>query len=462
LPYILNPNIALRGWRLVPHAYYPHGAGHAQKLTPEEFELLRNCDGVTDIRPSQTLFTLLKRGMCLPATEGEELTDWQRYRFCDNRYFPAVNWAITGKCNFNCRHCFNAADNAPLNAEFTWEQCQSLIAQLDECGVQNVTLTGGEPMLHPSFMDICREIDRRGMVIDEITTNGSRITSEMLDEFAQFGKKPLFKLSFDGVGHHDWFRMKEGAEREVIEKTKLLKDMDFSVRFQTNVHRDNMDTILPSARLAEDLGVEAIRVIRTTEAPRWAQTGGDLCLGIEEYYDFALDLIRSFLVENLKISIDIWQVFQMSPRRRAYHHRPVEGGANKCRDSLPVCRGNRGRIALTPEGDIVPCNQMSGYFKKHGTHLGNVHKTPLRELLTEGEYLRSVCYSVGELREENPKCQTCRHWKLCLGGCRAIGILFGGGYNKYDPSKCIYFDGYFDKFAALFDESWRCIDDLVE
>jgi len=458
--YILSPNIALRGWRLVPCAYYIRGGGDAKGLSREDFDILQKCDGATLIESSPCLDALTTRGLCVPAENGEELTVWQRYRFCDNRYFPAVNWAVTGKCNFNCRHCFNAADNAPLMSEFTREQCMSFIWQLDECGVQNVTLTGGEPTLHPDFMDICREINRRGMVIDELTTNGSFITPEMLDEFKQFHCEPLFKLSFDGVGHHDWFRGKQGAEKEVIEKIKLLRDRGFRVQIQTNVHKGNTDTILPTTKLADSMGVEGIRIIRTTEAPRWAEMGGNLCLGVTEYYDFALDYIRAFLAEDLKINVDIWQVFQLWPRFKSYHHRPVEGGAHHHRDSLPVCRGARGRIAVTPEGGVLPCNQMSGWFKKHGKRLGNVHETPLRELLTGGEYLKTVCYTVGELREENPKCQACPHWKLCLGGCRAIGILLGGSYESYDPAKCIYFDGYFDKFTALFNEEWRCADDL--
>ena len=122
------------------------------------------------------------------------------------------------------------------------------------------------------------------------------------------------------------------------------------------------------------------------------------------------------------------------------------------RDSLPVCRGNRVQIAVTSEGELLPCNQMSGWFKKHGVHMGNVHQTPLRTLLSGGDYLESVCRTVGELRDENPKCQTCRHWKLCLGGCRALGILFGGSYNSYDPAKCVLFDSYMDRFTALFGE----------
>ena len=460
MAYVIAPDIALRGWQLVPHAYYMRGGGTARSLSEEEFEVLQKCDGKTNISPSSLLDTLVARRLCAPAAAGETLSPWQRFRFCDNRYFPGVNWAITGKCNFNCRHCFNAADNAPSMSEFTWEQCLELIRQLDECGVQNAALTGGEPMIHPRFMDICREFEKRGMVTDELTTNGSFITGEMLEEFGSFRVKPLFKLSFDGLGSHDWFRDKTGAEKDVLEKIKLLRKKGFRVKVQTNVHRGNLDTILPTAKLMDSLGVECMRVIRTTEAPRWEEKGGDLCLSISEYYDFALDFVRKFLEEDMTMQVDIWQAFQLWPRQRAYRHRPVEVSASKYRDSFPVCRGARGQIAITPEGDILPCNQLSGLFKKHGICMGNVFRTPLRELLSGGEYLKSVCYTVGELRKENPKCQVCRHWKLCMGGCRAIGYLFGGSYTSHDPFKCVYFDNYMHQFAALFDESWRCVDEL--
>ena len=466
MTYILNPNIALRGWRLVPRAYYSYGHGGANGLTEEEFEILKKCDGETGLPASPLLDNLISQKLCRLANVGDKLDDWQRYKFCDNRYFPSVNWAVTGKCNFNCRHCFNAADNSRNMSEFTWGHCLDFIRQLDECGVQNVALTGGEPMIHPNFMDICCEFEHRGMRIEELTTNGSFITRKMLEEFSVFREKPLFKLSFDGSGHHDWFRDKQGAENEVIEKIKLLREFNFRVRIQTNVHRGNAETILPTAKLMDSLGVEQIRIIRTTEAPRWEEKGKGLCLSVTEYYDFALDFVKKYLSENLMIAADIWQVIQILPKSRSYHHRPVEGGMRKYRDSFPVCRGARGQIAVTPEGDILPCNQMSGWFKKHGIRMGNVHETPLKELLSGGDYLDSVCYTVGELQKENPKCQTCPHWKLCLGGCRATGIIFGGGYKNYDPIKCVYFDSYLEKFAALFNENnensenWRCVDDI--
>lgn len=336
MTYILNANVALRGWQLVPRAYYVRGAMGARGLSQDEMDILPKCDGEAELSPSPLLQSLLARGLCAEAKDSEKLTEWQRYRFCDNRYFPAANWAVTGRCNFNCRHCFNAADNAPLTSEFTWEQSLDFIRQMDDCGVQNISLTGGEPMLHPRFLDICREIDRRGMVIDELTTNGSLIDAKMLDALAKLKSQPVFKLSFDGVGHHDWFRMRKGAEQDVLDKTKLLRENDFRVRWQSNVHRGNLDAMLPTARLGHVLGIESIRVIRTTEVPRWKEMGGDLCLSLAEYYDFALEFTRAYLEEDLRPSVDIWQTIQFRPESKSYHHRPVEGGLHTYRDSLPV------------------------------------------------------------------------------------------------------------------------------
>jgi len=35
-----------------------------------------------------------------------ELTDYQQHRAYPNEYFPIVQWAITNRCNYKCRHCF--------------------------------------------------------------------------------------------------------------------------------------------------------------------------------------------------------------------------------------------------------------------------------------------------------------------------------------------------------------------
>ena len=95
MKYIMNPQIALRSWQLVPCAYYIRGVREAKKLSREEFDFLLGCDGNTELEPSELSGSLEERGFIREANEGECLSEWQRPRFHFNRYFPAANWSIT-------------------------------------------------------------------------------------------------------------------------------------------------------------------------------------------------------------------------------------------------------------------------------------------------------------------------------------------------------------------------------
>jgi hypothetical protein len=113
--------VSLRSWLLVPYAFYRRGEIFAQKLEKDEFELMQRCNGEQELEESNLLRSLILRSF-LQELKGPELHPVD-YRFCANRYFPRINWMITGRCNYNCLHCFNAADNERLQSEFSWEEC---------------------------------------------------------------------------------------------------------------------------------------------------------------------------------------------------------------------------------------------------------------------------------------------------------------------------------------------------
>ena len=444
--YIISSNIALRSWHLVPYAYYIKDVRNARGLKKEEYELLRLCDGKQEIEDSALLQSLIGRGFCREAKDGEILSEWQKEKVCDNRYFPAMNWMITGKCNYNCLHCFNAADNSRLQSEFTLEEAEKLIREAEECGINAFTITGGEPMLHPYFIDIIRSIYEHGMYVEELNTNGFFITQNILDEMKKIGCRPLMKISFDGVGHHDWLRNREGAEENTLRAIKLCIENGFPVKAQTNVHRLNVHTMLPTAKLLDSLGVREMRIIRTSESPRWYENAGNACLDIDEYYDRMLEFLGEYIKTDCKMGIDIWQFMHLFMESKAYRPKGVECGIGEYRDSLPVCRGNRGMAAVGANGNLYPCFQISGYFEQHGWFLGNVKKDGLKKHLRSGDYLDHVCTTVKEIKEHSEKCANCKWFPYCCGGCRAAGILLSNDKLGPDLSRCLFFEGgYMDK-----------------
>lgn len=458
--YILNSCIALRSWLYVPYAYYIRGERNAKGLKKEEFEFLSACDGKTEL-PSEIesplARDLLEREFINIVKDEETMSAWSKPMVCSNRYFPAMNWMITGRCNYNCIHCFNAADNAPLMSEWTMDEANKLLDEARDCGINAFTITGGEPMFHKNFFDILEGIYQRGMYVEELNTNGYFITSETLDRMKAIGCMPLMKISFDGTGYHDFMRNRKGAEQSAINAISLCLEKGFRVKVQTNMNRRNHDSMLKTAEMLDSMGVDEMRIIRTTEAPRWVQNAGDACLTLREYFDETLTLWQKYSQESHNMALTVWQLGTLYQKEHFYTLTAVNTCREKYRDSAPVCKGNRGMVAVGANGHVYPCHQMSGYYEQHGDVLGNVKETPLAELLSGGKYLKEVCTTLKNLRENNKKCDKCEYFEQCNGGCRAIALALTGDKFGADPSKCLFWEERYDKKIEKMLPNYRTI-----
>ncbi len=438
-----------------PYAYYIKGIRDAQRLSREEYELLKLCDARHDLEESATLNKLRAQGIILECEEGEfTLDDWQDKTY-DNRYFPAMNWMITGKCNYNCLHCFNAADNAPLQSEWSLDEANILLDQARDCGINGFTITGGEPMLHKNFFDILEGIYSRDMYVYELNTNGHFINQESLDRMKNLGCVPLMKISFDGIGWHDWLRNKKGSEEDALRAISLCIENGFPVKVQTNIHRNNIDVMLDTVNMLDRMGAKETRVIRTTEAPRWEQNAGGATLSLKEYMDVMLNLWAEYAKEEHKMELTSWQVGTMIPEIKAFSLAAVECRPGQYRANAPVCKGNRGMIAVGANGNVYPCHQMSGYYEQHDDILGNLKDGSLKELISGGKYMDEICTTLGTLRENNLKCGNCKYFEFCCGGCRAIALALTGDKLASDPSKCFFFEnGYYEKIVDML-SGWK-------
>ena len=204
--------------------------------------------------------------------------------------------------------------------------------------------------------------------------------------------------------------------------------------------------MLPTARLLDEMGVYEMRIIRTTEVPRWNENAKGATLDLDEYFAGMLDFVREYISEDHKMVIDIWQLMTLFPRSKSYHLRTVACCEGEYKPTRPVCPGNRGMVAVSANGNVFPCMQMSGYYEARNDILGNVKASGLQPLLQMGKYLAEVCATVGELAEVNEECRNCPYFKYCAAGCRAVALTLTGDKMGVDLSKCLFFKkGYYEK-----------------
>ena len=462
--YRISDNIALRSWSDIGYAYYIMGVREAFPLTAKQAAVMLMCDGEHDIETDDTVMFLAFRKLIELCDKGERPSAWSVYRKCDNRCFPMMNLMITGRCNFNCLHCFNAADNASLMTEWSFEDICDLLDQARDCGIASFQITGGEPMLHRRFLDILREIYRRDMSVFAINTNGSFITQEILDEMTAMGCRPVMKLSLDGLGTHDWMRQRSGSEKSVIEAMKLCLANGLQVHSNTQVNRKNLHTMMPTARLLDSIGVQDMRIIRTTEAPRWEQNAPDACLSLEEYYGKMLDFAVEYRNSGMNMNMEIWQYIGLLPRKQSFYLKPVKFAKGAYRDGGYCCECTHTMTAVTSSGEVMPCNQMSGYFLKNEMTLANVHDTPLKDILRGGRYTEIADMTAGQLRVRSGKCGRCPHFQYCAGGCRALGVLYTGDrdFAGEDITKCYFFEnGWYQKITQAL-SGWTNLSEITD
>ncbi len=450
--YILNGQYALRSFEGLPYAICQRNEIFAFRADRKSFLTLLLCNGKNDFSESEIINDLLSKGLIREARKGESLSDWQKFKKCQNRYMPYMTIQLTGRCNYNCLHCFNAKDNERLQSEISYEQVIDILDQAKECGINAITLTGGEPLIHMQFREIVQAIYERGMFVDKLNTNGCFLTQELFDFFKSIQCRALIKISFDGIGYHDWMRNRAGAEEEALKAIRLSIENGFQVMAQIQVNRKNTGSILPTMELLDSMGVETLRVIKTTNVPRWASNAKGESMDIAEYYDAAIDIMKGYLSKPHRAGVIFWQFLRYNPALKSLEMEAVSCQAGEYRDSLPLCRGIRGQLAIGANGNLYPCFQTSGLFEAHGDNIGNIFKTPLKAILqSDSGYFQYIDMRVSERLKHNPRCAACPHWERCAGGCPVLGYInTDGDFLGIDNWKCIFFErGYEDRVKEL-------------
>lgn len=87
---------------------------------------------------------------------------------------------ITNKCNENCPHCMECSN--PQGAEMQESTFANAMKFADFIGSNVITLSGGEPTLHPLFYDFCKKINFIYKKLFTICTNGTWFSCEAICE----------------------------------------------------------------------------------------------------------------------------------------------------------------------------------------------------------------------------------------------------------------------------------------
>jgi uncharacterized radical SAM superfamily Fe-S cluster-containing enzyme len=138
-----------------------------------------------------------------------------------------VNIDLTNRCNLRCPICFANANVQGYVYEPTYEQVVEMlkmVRSLKPVSPSAVQFSGGEPTIHPRFLDIVRAARSMGFSHIQIASNGIRIA-----------KSPEFAKQCREAGLYTVYLQFDGTSDEVYKKTRGLSGLwDLKVKAVEN------------------------------------------------------------------------------------------------------------------------------------------------------------------------------------------------------------------------------------
>ena len=303
-------------------------------------------------------------------------------------------WHITHCCNLRCVHCYQADFQSHMQSATLFDILDQFTRYVEKRGFQGqVNLTGGEPLLHPDFLPLAREIRRRGFRLG-ILTNGTLIDEAWAKKLAAL--RPVFvQISLDGTEkYHDAIRGK-GNFRKALRGIRLLKQQGIRVLVSFTAQKSNYRQLPALAWICHRHRVDKLwwdRVVTENEADKAA---------------------LALTTEQFRRLVTISGRLQRLTRRKDGSSLVTNGRALQffgCgREAEGYwCSAGKQLMVITADGNVMPCRRLP-------LVAGNIHQAPLAQILIESPVLRQL-QDLGFPDD----CIGCDKLGLCGGGAKCV------------------------------------------
>jgi MoaA/NifB/PqqE/SkfB family radical SAM enzyme len=290
---------------------------------------------------------------------------------------------LTDLCNSECVFC---VVGAPLHTTDT-VRYQDIVAFLEASqgqGFEVVNLHGGEPTIHPRFLETLDRIRQLGYREVHVQTNGIQLADIELMRKASEKQvtKIILSLHGDTAELHEAHTYTPGGFDKVVQSIRNAKACGIHVRTNTVITRLNMSRLAAIATLAYQVGVDHLNLSAMHPVGSARYSAGRLLPRLQE--------LRPFLEGATSVAMD--------------------GGLRTTLEGFPYCTLDGGLERL---------------------HLGNEHRS-IRLLIGEHIMEDYDTFMRQRMRIMGEPCHECRAAEIC-GGVYPEYVAYYG-WDEFDAA----------------------------
>jgi len=323
---------------------------------------------------------------------------------------------ITGICNMFCKHC--RAENEPrVHMPFDTFKRAIDFAISESNEELRVTLSGGEPFLHPELIKFLEYLSEKKIRNVAITTNGSVHDLAVLGKIKELNMPNLFiQVSIDSPNRdeHNEFRNHPGAFEKAMDFFELMKSHGIQYSIRSTFSRDRLHYMEPMVQLAITKNAHRMSfgtIVPAGRGKSFLFSQADKKIFIEEYARLKdkypkIDIVTE---DPLKILMD-----KESIARFINSKTPFFGG----------CSAGVLSLNIGSDGTMTPCS----LFTDPIVNITNKSTDEIKQAYENSEIIKKLVK-----RNFGGKCSSCKLIHVC-GGCRAIPNALDNNYCGEDPT----------------------------
>ncbi len=307
---------------------------------------------------------------------------------------------ISRRCNLRCVHCYAWAEDRNYEGELSLAEIGELLSDARDLGIRELSLTGGEVMLRPDFLDIIDAGLDRGFGT-RFVTNGTLLDDRLLGELC---RRPitLITVSLDGVSAASHERIRGSGNHEpCMQAIDRLLEAGFAISVITAFSKLNIGEFDALLDFCVTRGIDW-QVQITSAKGRCPQP---ITLSPDEYYG---------LGEKVALAISSGLPIHLTPMddlATYSHFAPLSLLSETWKQE---CAGGKLNIFVRANGDVTPCSALC--FDE--CVVGNVRQEPLSTICRERRCGAALAWLSAD--QLTGLCARCPFKQECQGGCPEI------------------------------------------
>lgn len=326
---------------------------------------------------------------------------------------------ITERCNLHCAHCFVSSGDYGDHMRFE-DIVERVLPRLKRARVERLTLTGGEPFIHPSIMEICSVITEMGLPLG-ICTNATQTTDEQIAYLKQLGNVHI-NVSFDGFRpeSHGKFRGSQSSFVTTVATTRKFAEAGLLQGLLSTPNAlTEVEEFAALCEFGVEVGAEYLLMNPLSSFGRGVKSKGRLAAD-----DGKMQAIHGVTEHFRERGLDLTHI------RFPNEDKPLAG----CDIGKLIYVFVDGQLAVCPYIVFAARTPQSKYPDTEFL-VGNIFQDEVGPVLDAYDFHSR--YRVGS----NIKCGSCGMNSECGKGCPAAIIANGGYIGDVDKEQCPVPDG---------------------